>query len=172
MRLVLAKSEMRCLTCGTSIERNEYFATPGPHCFTCARQKPVSTPTAEPSAAPSLFSDPEREFFEEAKTEIGATRLRFAGATYRPNRDKVRLTKQALRIFQFVRDGRWYTLKEIEAATGDPSPSVSARLRSFKLPEMGGHQLEKRLHSGSTGLWEYRVLVNEESLSDEDKKAA
>jgi hypothetical protein len=102
---------------------------------------------------------------------MGATRLAFAGATYNAARDKVRLTGQTLRIFQFMRGGgEWFTLREIEAGTSDPQASISARLRAFK--QMTDHRVEKRLRSGSSGTWEYRLHVNASHLPGEDKRAA
>ena len=85
--------------------------------------------------------------------------LRFDGADYTRERDDERLTVQYRRIFALMRDGRWRTLHQIEAATGDPTPSISAQLRHMRKRRFGSHTVEKRYVEN--GLYEYRLLVNE-----------
>lgn len=58
--------------------------------------------------------------------------------------DLGRLTGQALRIAAALADGRWRTLAELAAETGDPEASVSARLRDLRRPEFGGHRIDRR----------------------------
>lgn len=86
-------------------------------------------------------------------------RVRFAGSDYEPARDDVRLTGQLLRVFECVKDGRWRTLAEIAAATGDPPASVSAQLRHLRKDRFGGHDVRKE-HVGG-GLFRYRLAPKE-----------
>lgn len=81
--------------------------------------------------------------------------MRFDGATYDHDRDRVRLTAQLRRIFLIVTDGEWHTLREISHKTGDPEPSVSTRLRDFRKPRFGGWTVDRRYVSN--GLHEYRL---------------
>ena len=85
--------------------------------------------------------------------------MRFNGADYNPERDDVRLTGQILRIWDVVNDGRWYTLKDIYARTGDPEASISAQLRHLRKPRFGGHIVEREYINN--GLYKYRVLSKE-----------
>lgn len=81
--------------------------------------------------------------------------------------DNVRLTGQVLRIFNFMRNGNWNTLDDIETETGDPQASVSAQLRHLRKARFGGHTVEKRRKgSKKSGLWEYRLKVNPDSKLD------
>jgi hypothetical protein len=80
------------------------------------------------------------------------------GATYEPVRDGKRLCAQALRVYAFVKDGCWHTLAEIAAATGDPEPSVSARLRQIRA---SGFTVERAYVEN--GLWKYRALRQEQT---------
>ena len=82
--------------------------------------------------------------------------MRFNGADYNPERDDVRLTGQILRIWGVVNDGRWYTLKDIYARTGDPEASISAQLRHLRKSRFGGHIVEREYINN--GLYKYRVL--------------
>ena len=60
------------------------------------------------------------------------------------------------RVWKIVKDGKWHTLAEISAATGDPQPSVSARLRDFRKAKFGGHEvLEERLFDNTR---RYKVI--------------
>ncbi len=85
----------------------------------------------------------------------------FDGRTYEAPKDKVRLNKQGLRVFLAMQDARWRTLGEIEAITGDPQASISARLRDFRKDRFGAHTLDRRRRGyGAKGLFEYRLIVN------------
>lgn len=74
------------------------------------------------------------------------------GSTADINRDGPRLGAQMQRVWSFMRDNCWHSLAEISAATGDPQPSVSARLRSFR--ELG-YKVERMYLK--QGLHLYRV---------------
>lgn len=84
----------------------------------------------------------------------------FDGETYEPDRDHARLTGQLQRVADVMRDGRWRTYAEIEAVTGDPPQSISARLRDLRKEKFGGFTVERRIRdeARSAGLWEYRVV--------------
>lgn len=79
---------------------------------------------------------------------------RFDGETYDHARDEVRLTVQLYRVWDVVLDGRWHTLGDISRRTGDPTPSVSARLRDLRKKRFGGHRIDRR-YVGN-GLFQYR----------------
>ena len=83
---------------------------------------------------------------------------KFAGADYVPERDNPRLTGQLLRIWDVVKSGRWKTLSEISAKTGDPEASISAQLRHLRKPRFGGYEVEREMVKD--GLYRYRVLPN------------
>ena len=90
---------------------------------------------------------------------MNANAADFGGETYEPAHDAVRLHSQMLRVWQLMRDSKWRTLAEIAAATGDPTASVSARLRDFRKEQFGCHVVERRPRGPrSRGLFEYRVL--------------
>ena|SRR5688572_27824956 len=85
----------------------------------------------------------------------------FDGATYDPKFDHARLKGQIERIFNLMRDGKWRTLREIAAATGDPEASISAQLRNLKKPEFGSHTLNRRTRGDrERGLYDYQIIVN------------
>ena len=64
-------------------------------------------------------------------------------------------TGQRARVLKTVRNNGWWTLEQIAYATGDPQPSISARLREFRLAEYGGYEVSKRRLS--SGVYEYRL---------------
>ena len=98
------------------------------------------------------------------KLRVGAD---FNGPVYEPEFDKARLTGQILRVFDCMCDRRWRTLPEIERATGDPQASISAQLRHLRKDKFGNHVVDKRpLGERSDGLWEYRLLINEEEQDE------
>jgi hypothetical protein len=87
---------------------------------------------------------------------------RFDGATYDPDRDGERLTRQARLVFRLMRDGQWHTLPEItdrleRLGWHEPEQSISARLRDLRKAKFGGHTVERRYVS--KGLWKYRLVV-------------
>jgi hypothetical protein len=84
---------------------------------------------------------------------------RFDGVVYDPAFDDDRLRKQLGRVWACMRDGRWRTLAEIEAVTGDPQASISAQLRHLRKPRFGEYTIDKRPRGDrAQGLFEYRLL--------------
>lgn len=87
----------------------------------------------------------------------------FSGPAYEPIVDEIRLTKQIGRIFNLMIDGEWRTLQEIQETTGDPQASISAQLRHLRKKRFGAHTVDKRRRDEDIkGLWEYRMIVNED----------
>ena len=80
----------------------------------------------------------------------------FDGATFEPARDHDRLNAQLTRVFTAMRDYDWHTLSELARLTGDPTPSVSARIRDLRKEKFGGHVIARRYCD--RGLWEYRLV--------------
>lgn len=80
------------------------------------------------------------------------------GETFVREFDAERLNAQQLRVWNVIRDGKWRTLSEISALTGDPEASVSARLRDLRKDEFGGLTIDRQRRGEETrGLYEYRV---------------
>ncbi len=85
----------------------------------------------------------------------------FNGSDYSPAIDNKRLRGQLLRIFELMKDGKWRTLNEIEAGTGDPAASISAQLRHLRKKRYGSHTLNKQPRGERAhGLYEYSLIVN------------
>lgn len=92
------------------------------------------------------------------KPEVKDLRFDGRGGGYVPARDNARLAGQMKRVWDAMSDGRWRTLGEIAAVTGDPEASVSAQLRHLRKERFGGHRVEKRARGDAAGgLFEYRV---------------
>jgi len=85
----------------------------------------------------------------------------FDGDDYNDQRDRKRLKTQIERVFKAMKPGRWMTLDDIVAITGDPHASVSAQYRHLQKPKFGKHKGEKR-YIGN-GLYEYRLIVNKKA---------
>lgn len=84
----------------------------------------------------------------------------FDGTTYDATKDRARLTGQLARVLACMSDGKWRTLDEIAAWTGDSSvASVSSRVRDLRKPKFGGHAVERR-RVGETGLFQYRLAAS------------
>lgn len=95
-----------------------------------------------------------------AQPGLFARRPRFDGATFDPAFDQDRLEKQIGRVWDAMKDGRYRTLEQIHAITGDSTASISAQLRNLRKARFGGYEVQKQ-HRGdrSLGLYEYRVVV-------------
>ena len=79
----------------------------------------------------------------------------FDGETFDPERDAARLNAQLFRVYRALKDGQWHTLSDLALITGDPTPSISARLRDLRKAKFGGHVITRRYVD--RGLWEYRL---------------
>jgi hypothetical protein len=85
----------------------------------------------------------------------------FDGPDYVPALDKARLTGQIWRVYTYMSDGRWRTLREIAAGTNDPESSISAQLRHLRKKKFGEHLVEKRRRGNrEAGLFEYKLTPN------------
>lgn len=80
----------------------------------------------------------------------------FDGDTFNEDRDGERLRAQSRRVWGVMQEGGWLTLEQIAQATGDPTTSVSARLRDFRKRKFGGHVVLRKYVS--KGLWSYRLV--------------
>tara|TARA_Y100000310_G_scaffold329912_1_gene400602 strand:+ start:693 stop:1232 length:540 start_codon:yes stop_codon:yes gene_type:complete len=84
--------------------------------------------------------------------------FRFDGSDYVPDRDDARLTGQLLRVFEFLKNGKWRTLSQIEFHTGDPQASISAQIRHLRKERFGSYDLQRRLHPHrSRRTYQYRL---------------
>ena len=73
----------------------------------------------------------------------------------------MRFNGQIRRMFNLMKDARYRTLAEITEFTGDPEASISANLRHLRKNRFGNHIVDKQRRGKiTTGLWEYRLLVN------------
>lgn len=81
----------------------------------------------------------------------------FSGETYEQERDFDRLKKQVARVRALMADGKWRTLADISAMTGDPEASISARLRDLRKERFGSHIVNR--HYVERGLFEYQLLI-------------
>jgi hypothetical protein len=79
----------------------------------------------------------------------------FDGSTFSEPEDGSRLRKQLARVQAHMLMSDWQTLAEIEAATGTPQASASARLRDLRKRRFGSYLVERRRRS--PGTYEYRV---------------
>ena len=83
---------------------------------------------------------------------------RFNGPEFNPASDAKRLTGQIKRVHDFMIDGRWRTLNEISAVTGDPEASISAQLRHLRKARFGAFVVERQPRGDrSIGLYEYSL---------------
>jgi hypothetical protein len=85
---------------------------------------------------------------------------RFDGSTFEPTKDGKRLNTQLYKVFSYMRDSKWHTLREVAQSVGGSESGVSARLRDFRKERFGGHTVERRRVDG--GLFEYRLVANGE----------
>jgi hypothetical protein len=61
---------------------------------------------------------------------------------------------QAERVFAFMLDGKWHSLKEIAVAAAGNEAGIGARLRDLRKIEYGGHKVD-RARIGE--VWHYRL---------------
>jgi hypothetical protein len=78
------------------------------------------------------------------------------GITYDARIDGKRIGGQRESVLRLMLDHRWRTLAEIEAITGYPQASVSARLRDFRKAQYGFYTVNRRRRTEGTR--EYQVL--------------
>ena len=83
----------------------------------------------------------------------------FAGNTFDPALDLMRLTTQLERVKALMSDQHWRSLQQIAQLVGGTEASVSARLRDLRKTAFGSFQVErKRQGDPRRGFFVYRVL--------------
>lgn len=84
----------------------------------------------------------------------------FDGETYDPRYDEDRLRTQLGRVWDYMSDGQWHTIRCIREYAGGTEAAVSARIRDLRKTKFGGYTVEHRRHPDfppSSGLWQYRL---------------
>lgn len=69
-----------------------------------------------------------------------------------------RLKRQVERVFDYMCNGRWCTLKQIAEAVNASEASVSARIRDLRKPRFGGWWIEKQMGKTS-GVHLYKLVL-------------
>ena len=106
-----------------------------------------------------VFNKTQKEVVAQSNVTKNET-SKFDGA-YVTKKDDERLTKQQKEIFDYMKDGQWYRLRDIANSTNHPESSVSAQIRNLRKPRFGGYTVETRyVKTENGGLYEYRLEVN------------
>ena len=71
-----------------------------------------------------------------------------------------RLNTQFGRVFTYMSDGEWRTLRQISSNCRASEPAASARLRDMRKPECGSHTVQRRRVEDVPGLWQYRLVIS------------
>lgn len=103
-------------------------------------------------------------FSAQVRRQIARDEPDFYGAGITTQEDVKRVKGGLKKIYLFVRDGKWHTLRRISAETGVPEASVSAGLRSLRREKYGAHTIQRE-HIGS-GLHVYRFVPNPATVAD------
>jgi hypothetical protein len=75
-----------------------------------------------------------------------------------------RLENLLHRVWAAMSDGGWWLLSDLARVTHASEASVSARLRDFRKPRFGGHEVHRQLVE--PGLYQYRLAPTEVGLLD------
>lgn len=107
-----------------------------------------------------------RKLADAAEEESNLDDPRFDGETYDKELDQKRLARLHFKVFDFMVDEQWHTLRAISQATNIPEGSASAKFRDFRKARWGSHMVDRRrVGIGKAGLWEYRLLPNKDCLT-------
>lgn len=87
--------------------------------------------------------------------------MHFDGETYDPEIDHSRLASQLAEVKKLMSDGEWRTLDDIAFIVPASIASISARLRDLRKERFGSHTVDRR-RTPEPGVFEYRLIVNEE----------
>ena len=74
--------------------------------------------------------------------------------------DFVRLSNQLGRVYNFMKDSKWYTIEEVNSYAGGTPSCTSAHMRSLRKKKYGSHTVEREYWGN--GLYKYRLIPNDE----------
>lgn len=169
MTPVIAKNDLGpCAGCGAHVEKGEWVVhrNEGVTHAGCYPRQTGRVAQSQPQDCPLLFDDAPRSVIEEAKEVLGASAIRFAGSSYIPKYDQVRLTKKLLMVFDLMRDQKYRTINEIydELDHQVAHTTISANLRHLKKEEFGSHTMNKRRRGDDrSGVYEYQIIENRQA---------
>lgn len=90
-----------------------------------------------------------------------ASPTKFDGETFDQEKDGHRLARQYHKVWAYMQDRDWHTLRDIASCVNASEASVSARLRDFRKERAGKNIVEKRRNGDAkSGVFEYRLLIN------------
>ncbi len=93
---------------------------------------------------------------EQLTIESYLARTDRQGSTFDHALDGERLNRQEALVYEVMKHGGWFTLREIADETGQPEASISARIRDFKnIHHMSTAKRRRGLET--RGLWEYAI---------------
>lgn len=84
----------------------------------------------------------------------------FDGATFDPDKDGPRLSRQMRLVVEWMVRGDWWTIPELAEKVGAAQTSISARFRDLRKKEFGEHTVDVRRVPGRPGLNEYKLTIN------------
>jgi hypothetical protein len=165
-----------CPGCGTRCEKGEWITTgdDGVECHTGCKSWRGSGNVTKPDDYPQsgfLFSNSDQAVIEHAKEVLNVKTIGFDG-TSALQVDTPRLALQMARVFKLMKDGKYRTLRQVADATGCLETSASARLRDLRKPKFGSHSVDARRAYCPGLVYEYKLTLNEERLSNEQRNAA
>lgn len=83
-------------------------------------------------------------------------------------KDFIRLVNQLGRVYNFMKDGKWYTIEQVNEYAGGTPSCTSAHIRSLRKSKYGAHTVEREYHGN--GLYKYRLIPNKEvDMQTEEK---
>ena len=140
---------IKCNHCdGTGWEPGRVHLEPEGTCVVCEGEAHLPPP-----------KETQREMFDQ----------RFDGSNICDPRDRPRLSGQLRRIFVYMKDGNWYTLRSVAEGTKAPESSVSAQIRNLRKKRFGKHKVDKK-YLGN-GLYHYRLILNEKTTRQDRELA-
>ena len=88
----------------------------------------------------------------------------FDGETYNKKFDEARLKGYNAKVYDYMKNGGWFTLHELSYSLNMLEATVSARLRDLRKEKFGSHIVERR-RVGCGGLHQYRLVPNVERIA-------
>jgi hypothetical protein len=87
----------------------------------------------------------------------------FDGVTISPQVDDNRLTILQGRVYSYLRQHDWVTLRQLSEACNGTETSVSARIRDLRKSRWGSHEIHT-CHVTGDGVWRYKMVSDKELL--------
>lgn len=77
--------------------------------------------------------------------------------------DVPRLSGQLKKVYELMKDGGWFTIRQVARHVGCCEVSAASRMRDLRKERFGGHRVKRKRDQSRPGVFRYRLISRDTS---------